>query len=82
MAAQILLCEALHEQTLTGISKALGVSVPYIVTGMSLPVDLRAEVAMGQNVELFREIFNMLKVKTLVAEPVPNLVPLKKLASG
>jgi hypothetical protein len=85
MAAQILLGEALHEQTLTGISKALGVSVPYIVTGMSLPQDVRAEVALGQSIELFRQIFTMLKAKTETVETineVPNLVPIKKLASG
>ena len=67
MGAQVLLKEAVHEQTVVGIAKALGVSVPYINIAMSLPADLRAEIAAGKNADIFREIFTMLKVKKITA---------------
>jgi hypothetical protein len=72
MGAMILHAEATHEQTLSGISKALGVSVPYIQLALSLPTELRAEIASGKNVEIFREISTLLKTKAIVAsEPAP-----------
>ncbi len=72
MGGMILRSEALHEQTVSGISKALGVSVPYIQLALSLPAELRAEIASGKNVGIFREIFTMLKTKEIVAEPVTD----------
>jgi hypothetical protein len=77
MAGMILKDEALHKQTMAGIAKALGVSIGYIQTALSLPANVRSDVAGGKDADLFRQIHAMLQVKAIVAEPVKSVTEVK-----